>query len=246
VRAGRDRMRGTLLSWLPQDMSGLRLLDAGCGTGVSTDYLAHLNPVVVAIDLSPTLVQLARERWEDDPMSGSVSGHIEFLSGDMLDPALGYFDHMVAMDSLIHYDLPDLVRARCGTTRREQLGAFINGMITATGHTGRIGMVPDMAEALALFRRFNYDAIYHRPESRHQARSVIDMLRPLVEHYIAHPHLLPAHSVEGFDPGSERAATEAVNYVGGMTDRFACKQAVALLDYPRERLPQGIDTLLAG
>ncbi len=35
VRAGRDAMRGTLLSWLPADMTGLRLLDAGCGTGRS-------------------------------------------------------------------------------------------------------------------------------------------------------------------------------------------------------------------
>ena len=33
VRAGRDQMRGTLLGWLPDDMRGLRLLDAGCGTG---------------------------------------------------------------------------------------------------------------------------------------------------------------------------------------------------------------------
>ncbi|MFD0937978.1 magnesium protoporphyrin IX methyltransferase, partial [Methylobacterium trifolii] len=33
VRAGRDAMRGTLLSWLPEDMTGLRLPDAGCGTG---------------------------------------------------------------------------------------------------------------------------------------------------------------------------------------------------------------------
>ena len=33
VRAGRDEMRDTLLSWLPQNMSGARLLDAGCGTG---------------------------------------------------------------------------------------------------------------------------------------------------------------------------------------------------------------------
>ena len=33
VRAGRDTMRETLLSWLPQDMRGLRVLDAGCGTG---------------------------------------------------------------------------------------------------------------------------------------------------------------------------------------------------------------------
>ena len=31
VRRGRDEMRQTLLSWLPEDMSGLRLLDAGCG-----------------------------------------------------------------------------------------------------------------------------------------------------------------------------------------------------------------------
>ena len=32
VRAGRDTMRATLLSWLPDDLSGRRLLDAGCGT----------------------------------------------------------------------------------------------------------------------------------------------------------------------------------------------------------------------
>jgi hypothetical protein len=30
-----------------------------------------------------------------------------------------------------------------------------------------------------------------------------------------------------------------------MTDRFACRQALVLLDYPADKLPQGIDTLLA-
>ena len=33
VRAGRDWMRSTLLSWLPDDLTGARILDAGCGTG---------------------------------------------------------------------------------------------------------------------------------------------------------------------------------------------------------------------
>ncbi|HIJ62025.1 MAG TPA: magnesium protoporphyrin IX methyltransferase, partial [Rhodospirillaceae bacterium] len=33
VRAGRERMRSELLAWLPDDLGGLRLLDAGCGTG---------------------------------------------------------------------------------------------------------------------------------------------------------------------------------------------------------------------
>ena len=33
VRAGRDDMRRALLQWLPDDLRGARVLDAGCGTG---------------------------------------------------------------------------------------------------------------------------------------------------------------------------------------------------------------------
>ena len=62
---------------------------------------------VVAIDLSPTLIDLARERAPRELGAGSV----EFRVGDMLDPALGRFDHVVAMDSLIHYRAGDVVRA---------------------------------------------------------------------------------------------------------------------------------------
>ncbi len=107
VREGRDRMRGTLLSWLPQDLRGKRILDAGCGTGALAVEAARRGAEVVAIDLSPTLVDLARERLPEIPNGGSV----EFRSGDMLDPALGHFDHVVAMDSLIHYDATDAVAA---------------------------------------------------------------------------------------------------------------------------------------
>ena len=41
-----------------------RILDAGCGTGVSTDYLCHLNPGadVLAVDISAGALDLARER----------------------------------------------------------------------------------------------------------------------------------------------------------------------------------------
>jgi magnesium-protoporphyrin O-methyltransferase len=61
---------------------------------------------VVAIDLSPTLVDLARERIPKE-----VAHLVEFHSGDMLDPALGRFDHVVAMDSIIHYQTDDAVNA---------------------------------------------------------------------------------------------------------------------------------------
>ncbi len=56
VRAGRDAMRAQLLSWLPADLSGRRVLDAGCGTGAFAVELARRGADVVAIDLSPTLV----------------------------------------------------------------------------------------------------------------------------------------------------------------------------------------------
>lgn len=105
VRAGRDRMRSTILSFLLQDLRGCRLLDAGCGTGALAVEAARRGADVVAIDLSPTLIGLARDRLP----SSLGPGKIQFMVGDMLDPALGKFDHIVAMDSLIHYRLPDMV-----------------------------------------------------------------------------------------------------------------------------------------
>jgi magnesium-protoporphyrin O-methyltransferase len=116
VRAGRERMRATLLSWLPDDLAGRRLLDAGCGTGALAVEAARRGAHVVAIDLSPTLVDLARERAPRDLGAGSI----EFRSGDMLDPALGDFDHVVGMDSLIHYDAADILRVLTGLAGRTQ------------------------------------------------------------------------------------------------------------------------------
>lgn len=114
VRAGRDAMRDTLLSWLPADLSGRRLLDAGCGTGTLAIEAAKRGADVVAIDLSPTLIDHARAAQAE--MLGR--GSIEFISGDMLSPKLGQFDHIVAMDSLIHYEPDDVIDALDRLTSR--------------------------------------------------------------------------------------------------------------------------------
>ena len=46
------------------NLGSLRILDAGCGTGVSTDYLCHFNPgaEVLAVDISAGALDVARER----------------------------------------------------------------------------------------------------------------------------------------------------------------------------------------
>ena len=119
VRAGRTEMRDTLLSWLPAEMTGLRLLDAGCGTGALAVEAAQRGADVVAIDVAGSLVHIARDRAPEGL-------NIDWRVGDMLDPALGQFDHVVAMDSLIHYKAADIVAAV------SQLGANTRGSIAFT------------------------------------------------------------------------------------------------------------------
>ncbi len=103
VRAGRDRMRAVLLDALPADLTGARVLDAGCGTGAMSVELARRGAQVTAVDISPALIDIARRRCPAD-----LAGRIDFRSGDMTDAALGRFDHAVAMDSLIYYAARDV------------------------------------------------------------------------------------------------------------------------------------------
>lgn len=102
VRAGRDEMREVLLSTLPADMHGMRLLDAGCGTGALAIAAAERGADVVAIDVSQGLIDVAAKRAPE-----GLS--IDWRVGDMGDRALGIFDHVIAMDSLIHYEQADVV-----------------------------------------------------------------------------------------------------------------------------------------
>ena len=114
VREGRDAMRDLLLSWLPRDLRGRRLLDAGCGTGALSVEAARRGAQVTAVDLSPTLVELARQRLPAQIGEGSI----DFRVGDMAAMELGAFDHVVAMDSLIHYDPDDGIRVLAGLAER--------------------------------------------------------------------------------------------------------------------------------
>jgi len=124
VRAGRDAMRQTLLSWLPQDLRRTRVLDAGCGTGALSVEAAFRGAEMTAVDVAAGLVEVARRR---EP-SFLGHGRIAWRAGDMLDPALGEFAHVVAMDSLIHYREADLVTALAELgerTSRSMLFTFV-------------------------------------------------------------------------------------------------------------------------
>jgi dGTPase len=147
------------------------------------------------------------------------------------------------------HQLPAAVRSLCGERRSVQLGAFITGVVSATVRTGQVGMEEDGAEALAAFRACNYERIYLRDASLRQGEAVVSVLRALVEHFADRPHLItdsatpPTATPTSSDimAGSPDALRAAVTYVAGMTDRFAFRQAVALLGWDQAKLPAGVD-----
>ena len=105
VREGRDRMRAVMLGRLPADLRGVRVLDAGCGAGQMTAELAARGADVMAVDISPALVKIARNRL---PAEHALK--VTFASGDMT-ADYGHVDFVLAMDSLIYYGTEDITQA---------------------------------------------------------------------------------------------------------------------------------------
>ncbi len=121
VREGREAMRAVMLSRLPSDLTGARVLDAGCGPGVMTAELAARGARVVAADISPQLIDIAKKRLPE-----AHHCRVEFHTGDMLSDALGAFDYVVAMDSLIYYTAADIDAAL------DRFGARTSGAVVFT------------------------------------------------------------------------------------------------------------------
>lgn len=155
VRKGRDDMRATLVGWLPEDLSGWRILDAGCGAGILSMELAARGADVVGTDLSARMIAHAAHRADDmlAQAGARLRGSVRFVAGDMLDPHLGSFDAVVAMDVLIHYAPADALRALetlAQRTRRSLVFTLAPGslLLRAMLATGKVFPRSDRAPAI--------------------------------------------------------------------------------------------------
>ncbi|QKD05284.1 magnesium protoporphyrin IX methyltransferase [Mesorhizobium loti] len=153
VRDGRARMRALMLASLPEDLSGWRVLDAGCGTGAMSIELARRGASVLGIDLAPEIIRFAAETLPDD----IGTGRIEFKAGDMLSRTHGEFDAVVAMDSLIHYQMDDAVLALASLARRTRHAIVFTfaprtPMLAVMHATGRLFPRSDRAPSIVPVR----------------------------------------------------------------------------------------------
>ena len=86
-----------------------RILDAGCGTGVSTDYLCHLNPgsAVLAVDISAGALEVARQRTRRSGAAAQVE-ELRIEQRSLLDLAgEGPFDYINSVGVLHHLRAPE-------------------------------------------------------------------------------------------------------------------------------------------
>ena len=100
--------RPAILSLLP-DVSGRRVLDAGCGPGVMMDWLLAHEAVVAGVDASANMVRLARERVGDAAVlhQADLEQPMPFLVDSSFDVivssgTLGYIRDWVALFSEFH------------------------------------------------------------------------------------------------------------------------------------------------
>ena len=133
-------------------------------------------------------------------------------------------------------DLPAEVAQVVGADRRSQLHGFITAMVDTIAATGTVALREPEAGALAAFRAFNYERIYLRPEAVDQADRAARLIASLAEYFLTNPGALPEGA--GLAPGSPAATAAAVQYVSGMTDRFAHRCALDLLGWTPSALPR--------
>ncbi len=90
----------------------IRILDAGCGTGVGTEYLIYLNPeaTIVGIDISEKALEIAQERCRRSGVAAQHQSpigfhHLNLEAASQLD---GEFDLINCVGVLHH--LPDPIK----------------------------------------------------------------------------------------------------------------------------------------
>ena len=103
-----DSARAAALGCLPAGPRRWRILDAGCGTGVSSDYLCHLNPGsrLLAVDISAGALEVARERLHRSGAAAQVE-ELRIEQRSLLDlQDEGEFDYINSVGVLHHLREP--------------------------------------------------------------------------------------------------------------------------------------------
>ncbi|GLV31437.1 Coenzyme Q3 [Carabus blaptoides fortunei] len=97
-------------------LTGIKILDVGCGGGFSTELLAELGAQVTGLDPSIKLIECAREHLKERE---DIEDRVEYVHGTIetfCEQHIEHYDHVVAAEILEHIQVRDLFVKACVKT----------------------------------------------------------------------------------------------------------------------------------
>ena len=116
-------------------------------------------------------------------------------------------------------DLPEVTRHVLGDTSSGRVDAMVGAVVEASLGQPQVQMRDEELAAMLATRTFLFRQVYQRPEIAPEVDSARTTLRTVCDWYRAHPEALPEDGVPDADPD-----VAVVDYVAGMTDRFALRE----------------------
>ncbi|MDP8971434.1 MAG: HD domain-containing protein [Actinomycetota bacterium] len=114
-------------------------------------------------------------------------------------------------------DLPATVRAHLGAPGSEWIGRMIRAVVDHSVEVGQVAMRPDTLQVAQRLRGFMFERVYCGEHAAGQKQAAVTVIRRLVDYHLQHPSELPA----SYRDSDADPVTQVVDYVSGMTDRFA-------------------------
>lgn len=118
---------------------------------------------------------------------------------------------------LVPADFPSPIRSRFGEPGRAWIDEMITGVIEESLRQGTVTMDPATLETMHGLREFMFQRVYLDEATAEQRREAIGLIRDLVDWHLDHPGELPA----SYREADATLVVQVVDYVAGMTDRFA-------------------------
>lgn len=117
-------------------------------------------------------------------------------------------------------DLPASTRARLGPYHSQRINTLVTDMIGESMEKDDILQSREVARAMDELRDFLFERVYIGSVAKQEQDKAIGVLRDLFDHYISNPGEMPPEFIYDSDP----LAVRVIDYVAGMTDRYALRK----------------------
>jgi len=116
-------------------------------------------------------------------------------------------------------DFPDGIVRSLGEPGRAWVSTMVQSVIDESYRTDTIAMEHGLLAEMHALRSFMFERVYLRSEAESQRRRAAQVVRDLVAYYLEHPEGLP----DSYRHDAADELTQVIDYVAGMTDRFAIR-----------------------